>query len=96
MARRLGKADDVAGIHDRIPAESFAACRSSMAPDAALAAIGHRRIAIDIEGEFLVLGADAPLVARFVAFGQVFDEFVKVFNWPEIGSVARHCCALRT
>ena len=59
-----------------------------------VAAIGHRRIAVDIERELFVLGADPPFFARLVAFGEMGDEFVDAFDRPEIGRVARHCICL--
>ena len=57
------QADDVRPFHDRLPAEQMLHAFEQRA-DAALALIGHRTVALEREGEFLVLGADAKLRLR--------------------------------
>ena len=89
LTGRLDQADDAAGIHDRVPAELFLHAFEDGA-NAALPAVRHRRVAVDIEGELLVLGADPPFVAWLVARGQIVDEFVDAFDGTGIGCVARH------
>jgi hypothetical protein len=56
----IEQADDVAVLDDRFPAEQMLHAFEQRA-DAAAAHIGNRELAIDREGEFLVLGADAEL-----------------------------------
>ena len=89
LAGRLDKADDVALVEDRIPAERLLHALQQRA-DAAFAAIGNGRVAVDIEGKLLVLGADPPLLARLVAFGEIGGQLIDRFDRPEIGRVARH------
>ena len=89
LAGRLHQTDDPALVEDRIPAERALHAFQQRA-DAAFAAIGHGCVAIDIERELFVFGADAPLVARLVALCEICDEFVAALDRPEIRRVARH------
>src|SRR5690606_34290589 len=50
---RLDKADDATVVEDRVPAKLFLHALQNRA-DSALAAIRHRRVAVDIERELLV------------------------------------------
>ena len=89
LAGRLDEPDDVVLVEDRVPAQRALHALEQRA-DAALAAIGNRRVAVDVERKLFVLGADPPFVARLVAFGEIDGEFVDRFDRPEIGRVARH------
>ena len=62
-AGHVEQADDVAVLDDRLPAEQMLHAFEQRA-DAAAAVIGNRAVALDREGEFLVLGADAELRLR--------------------------------
>ena len=73
------QADDVVVLHDRLPAEQVVHAVEQRA-DAARALIGHRAVVFEHEGEFLVLGADAELLARLAAGFQPRDEFVAAFD----------------
>ena len=65
-ADRVGEPDDVVGVEDRLPAEERLHAFEQRA-DAARPVIGHRRVAVLVEAELLVLGADPPFVARLAA-----------------------------
>src|SRR5690606_28481074 len=86
---RLDETDDMAGILDRVPAEN-ALHAFQKRPDAAIAAVRYGAVPVDIKGDLLVLGADAPLLLRLAAFGDVGDQLVKRFDGPEIGGIACH------
>src|SRR4029079_16557915 len=69
------KSNDVALLQHLVPAEAIAQ-RLQQDADAAFALIGHRRKAGGVEGEFLVLGADAPLALRLRPRLEIGDELV--------------------
>ena len=88
-ADRVGEADDVALVEDRMPAEEeFHGLEQPL--DAARAVIGDRRQIIDAEAEFLVLGADPPAIRRLAALFDRRDKLVARFDRRRIGSVAGH------
>jgi hypothetical protein len=89
LSGRLDQPDDVLLVDDRVPAQRVAHAFEQRA-DAARPGIGDRRMAVDVEWKLLVLGADPPLLARFVARREVSDELVDLLDRPEIGRVARH------
>ena len=77
--RRLAarKPDEIVAVIDRLPAEPPQPFEQ--AADAALAAvIGDRPQILAPEDEFLVLGADAPALARLGARGEIFDKLPPV------------------
>ena len=63
---------------------------SSSARMRALAGIRHRLVAIDGEGEFLVLGADAELRLRLAARFEPGDEFVARLDGGHVDLVTSH------
>ena len=87
------QADDVVALHDRLPAEQTMHAVEQRA-DAALARIGHRAVAFDGEGEFLVLGADAELRLRLAARFEPGDEFVARLDGGHVDLVTSHASAL--
>ena len=64
--------DQLAAFEHALPAEARHAFEQRA--DAALAFPGRRAQIVEAEAEFLVLGADAPVVDRLAAVGDVFDE----------------------
>jgi hypothetical protein len=90
-AGHVGKADDVAALHDRLPAEQMAHAFEERA-DAALALIGNGRVALEREGQLFVLGADAELRRRLHAGRHPGDEFVPRLERCEVDLVASHSC----
>ena len=74
-AIRALQRDDVAALHDAIPAEALLHAFEQRA-DAALAVVGNRRVTLPVEAELLVLGADAPVGHRLVACFEISDELV--------------------
>ena len=83
------QADDVVAFHDRLPAEQVLHAFEQRA-DAAAPFIGHRAVAFEREGEFLVLGADAELRFRLDALGNPSDEFVAPLDRRQVDLVTRH------
>ncbi len=65
-ADRVGEADDVVVVLDRLPAEK-ALHGFEQAADAALTAVGNRRMIGEVEAELLVLGPHAPRSLRLAA-----------------------------
>ena len=63
---------------------------SSSARMRAAAGIGHRPVAVDGEGEFLVLGADAELRLRLAARFEPGDEFVARLDRGHVDLVTSH------
>ena len=68
--------DDVAVLLDRLPAEALQAPEDRT--DAVGPIIGQRPEVAAAEGELLVLGADAPFVARLAARFEIGDELTPV------------------
>ncbi len=85
----VGETDDVLALHDRLPAEQVLHAVEQRA-DAARAGIGHRPMAVDGEGELLVLGADAEFLLRLAARGEPRDQFVARFDRRHVDLVAGH------
>ena len=93
-ADRIGQADDAAVIVDRMPAEQ-AFHRLEQPADAARALVGHRRMVVEVEAEFLVLGADAPLVLRLRARFERLHQLVAGFDRRRVRDVACHSTGFR-
>src|SRR5690606_12666836 len=85
--------DDAAPVHDRVPAQLLLHAFQNR-PDSPLAAIGNGSMAVDIEGEFLVLRPDAPVLERLAARGEIRDEFVDTLDRLRIRRVTRHAFPL--
>ena len=83
------QADDVVALHDRLPAEDIVHAFQQRA-DRAAAGIGHRAVGVDREGEFLVLGADAPIRLRLAARFEPGDEFVARLDRGHVDLVTSH------
>ena len=83
------EADDVALLHDRLPAEQKLHAFEQRA-DAARAFIGHGLMAIQRERRLLVLGADAEIGRRLHAGLDPRDEFVARMQRRHIDLVTRH------
>ena len=67
--------DDVAVLGDGIPAEALGSVSSSvLIPRSPV--IWHRRVALAVEAELLVLGADAPSRWRLGTRFEIGDELV--------------------
>ena len=83
------KTDDVALLHDRLPAEQeFHAFEQRT--DAARAFVGHRIVTFERERRLLVLGADAEIRFRLHARFEPGDEFVARLQRRHIDLVTRH------
>ena len=67
--------DDVALLGDGVPAEAILQ-RFEQRADAALALVRHRRVALAVEAELLVLGADAPIGLRLGARLEIGNKLV--------------------
>ena len=93
-AGHVGKADDVRPVHDRLPAEQMLHADEQRA-DRAAALVGHRLGVSVVNGELLVLGADAPLRLRFRAFGEPRDELVARFDRRQVDNVTGHLQIVR-
>jgi hypothetical protein len=76
----LGQADDVLAFQDRLPAELLHAFEQRL--DAGNAFVAQRVMGLQAVDEFLVLGADAPILARLAAFGQIPHEVVARLDRP--------------
>ena len=86
------KTDDVAFVVNRRPAEPLSQSFEKRA-DAALtgaARVRHGSVIGLIEGELLMLGADAELLGRLRAIFDPGDEFVARRDGGQIRNVARH------
>ncbi len=88
-AGHVEHADDVAVLHDRLPAEQELHALEQRA-DAAPALVGNRPVAFDREGEFLVLGADPIVRLRLAAFLEPRDELVARLDRRHIDLVTSH------
>ena len=88
-AGHVGEADDVLALHDRLPAEQGLHAFEQRA-DTARAAVGHRLVAGEREGEFLVLGADPEPLGRLLAFREPRDELVARLDRRHIDLVTGH------
>src|SRR5262249_22726636 len=86
--------DDVAALHDRLPAEQQLHALEQR-PDAAIALVRHGIVAIERERRFLVLGADAKLLFRLFARGDPGDEFIARSQRRRIGLVTGHVFSLK-
>ena len=76
-------------VDDRLPAEALLHAGEEGA-NAALALVGHGSVVRAIEGEFLVLGADAIGALRLAAFLDPGDELVAALDRRRVRDVARH------
>ena len=83
------KPDDVAALHDRLPAEQKLHAFEQRA-DAARAFIRHGLMALERERRLLVLGADAEFGRRLHARFQPRHEFVARLQRRHIDLVTRH------
>ena len=81
--------DDVAALHDRLPAEQKLHAFEQRA-DAARAFVGHGLTALQRERGLLVLGTDAELGRRLAAGLEPRDEFVTRLQRRHIDLVTRH------
>ena len=86
------QADERALVLDGLPPGQFAHALEDRADAAAPPAplVGHGREVIDVEGEFLVLGAQLEDGIALAALFEPADEFVARGNRCRIGDVARH------
>jgi hypothetical protein len=69
------EADDIAALHDRLPAEQQLHAFEQRA-DALGAFVRHGLVALERERRLLVLGADAEVRFRLHAGGEPGDQFV--------------------
>src|SRR5918993_1143510 len=83
------QADDVVAVEDRLPA-GLEAQPVEEGADAGLALVRDRRIAVAVERDLLVFGAEAPFVPRLLAFGDPLDQLVARADGRCIGNVASH------
>ncbi len=83
------KPDDVAALHDRLPAEQKLHAVKQRA-DPARAFIRHGLMALQRERGFLVLGAEPEFGSRLHARGQPRDQFVARLQRRHIDLVTRH------
>src|SRR5690606_2843700 len=67
-----GEGDDVAVLLDRLPAEALQAAQHGA--DAVGLLVADRAQGLQVEDEFLVLGADAPIAARLVAGFEILHQ----------------------
>ena len=81
--------DDVAALHDRLPAEQELHAFEQRA-DAARAFVRHGMVALERERRLLVLGADPEFGRRLHAGLQPRDEFVARLQRRHIDLVTRH------
>src|SRR5262249_6000152 len=86
VAGAHGERDDVAVLFHRLPAEALHSLEQCA--DAVGAFIGQAAQRLAVEGELLVLGADAPIFHRLAALLEVFEElalagdgFAARFRW---------------
>src|SRR5665647_2849125 len=83
------QADDVVALHDRVPAEQVVQAYEQRA-DRARPGIGHRPVALNREGEFLMLGADAELRPRLATRFEPGDKFVARLDRGNVNLVTSH------
>ena len=88
------QADDVRPFHDGLPTEQVLHALEQRA-NAVAAFVGHRTVAFQREGEFLVLGADAELRFRFDPLRNPIDEIVAPFDRRQVDLVTRHAGSRR-
>ena len=88
-AGHVEQADDVRSFGDRLPAEQQLHAFEQRA-DAASSLVGDRAVALEREGEFLVLGADAELRFRLDALSDPVDEIVAPFDRRQVDLITRH------
>ena len=81
-----GQRDDLAVLLDRLPAE-FGQAEQQVA-DAARLLPRRRAVIVAAIDELLVLGADAPIVARLLAVDEHRQQIVAALDRPVIGAVA--------
>ncbi len=72
VAGPAGERDDIAVFFHRLPAEALQAAEQGA--DALRPLIGHAAKGLQIEAEFLMLGADAPLLGRLVSLLDIFHQ----------------------
>src|SRR5438477_6220183 len=83
------KADDVAALHDRLPAEQqLHALKQRL--DAAVAFVRNGVVATERERRLLVLGADAKLFFWFFTARNPGDELVARLERCRIGLITGH------
>jgi hypothetical protein len=85
----LLQADQMPALHDRRPAEAVAQPFEHGA-DRAGAFIGQRRQGLEIVAEFLVLGADPPVLGRLAAGFEIRGELGGMLDRPAAGLGYRH------
>ena len=83
------EADDVAALHDRLPAEQELHAFQQRA-DAARAFVRHGMMALQRERRFFVFGADPEFGRRFHAGFQPRHQFVARLQRRHIDLVTRH------
>src|ERR1700751_170302 len=88
-ASHVIEADDVAALHDRLPAEQELHTFEQRA-DAARAFVRHGLMALEREGCLLMLGADAEFAPRLYTRGQPRNEFVARLQRRHVDLVSRH------
>src|SRR6202030_1425447 len=86
---RVEQTDNVGGFQDRLPTERTLHAFEQR-PDAAVALIRHRPMALDREGEFLVLGAEAKLRLRLDAGLEPRDELIARLDRRQVDLVTSH------
>jgi hypothetical protein len=88
------ESDDILALHDRLPAEQELHAVQQRA-DAARPLIGHGIVPVHREGEFLVLGADAPFRFWLAARFEPGDEFVAPLDRRHVDLVTGHVVVAR-
>ncbi len=83
------EADDVALLHDRLPAEQELHALEQRA-NAARTFVRHRPVAFECERRLLVLGAHAEFGRVLAAGLEPRDELVTRLQWRHIDLVSRH------
>jgi hypothetical protein len=88
-AGHVEKADDMAVLHDRLPAEQGLHALQQCA-DTPLPLIGHGSMVGFAERYFFVLGADAETGFRLGPLGEPRDQFIARFDGGHVDLIARH------
>jgi hypothetical protein len=83
------KADDVAALHDRLPAEQMLHAVQQRA-DATRPFVGNRRMIGEVERRLFVLGTDPELIFSLLASRNPRDQFVARRQRRHIDLVTRH------
>ena len=83
------QADNVRPFHDRFPAEQMLHALEQRA-DAARPLIGHRTMALQREGELLVLGAEPELRFGFDALREPMHQIVAPLDRRQVDLITRH------